>query len=393
MSVIYVLSLICDISLYMAFVGVLFPAQLSSTAMVFVPLFIIPAVALLAKVLYRIRPMLRFFPIILLSLCFIFTENAVAVTAILVPCIYITGIVVMKYFSFDIDWLRGKVKLCAVIVFIPIIMVMINGYAYLASSYYLSFALIHVCCALCIMRISRIDLTTGANLKFILLNLALVVGCFAVLAVIGSPQVLTAVWESIRFLFQHFIVPAVLFCINTLNRLFPAPDVVGEYELGVMVKEKDLEAIQKAAEQDGDILSFHPAVLLIPIAVLAFYIIRKLLRRPRRQQIIEGIAETRSTITLVPEKKSSDDKQRLFTPRNPRLAIRHHYRQFLKICTAKGYQSEKGDTSKDVNTKNKPHFSGENLTRLRELYIKARYSEHNIASKESKEAGEIVKRM
>jgi hypothetical protein len=132
------------------------------------------------------------------------------------------------------------------------------------------------------------------------------------------------------------------------------------------------------------------AVIIIAFALFV-YKMRK--GRVRRNYELKAVSEIRSTVEAIPisAETYSTAGPSLFTPRDPRLAVRHHYRRFLKLCAERGCPPEKGDTSGEINAKNKAKFPEDSIMRLRELYIKARYSEHPIASKDSKEAGELVR--
>ena len=97
----------------------------------------------------------------------------------------------------------------------------------------------------------------------------------------------------------------------------------------------------------------------------------------------------------------------LFPPADPRKAVRYYYRQFLKICRRHGYVLEKSDNSAIVEHSAKYIFRPENfsiLSHLRQIYIKARYSEHHVTDQDveqikkdyealKQESGELDSRM
>ncbi|MCL2495918.1 MAG: hypothetical protein FWF04_00700, partial [Clostridiales bacterium] len=238
---------------------------------------------------------------------------------------------------------------------------------------------------------ARTDEKPLSDPKFIMINIIPVIGCLAALFILGSPWVLAILWHVVEFIYKSIIMPAMKFGIYILSLIIPTIAYTGDtleyYSIENRVDLAEYESLTAGTQTNHVVL----AILLIAIAI---FIGINLLRKYRHHKYAsQGILEIRSTIKPMVEEPRSASKQSLFTPRDPRLAVRHHYRQFLKMCAEKGCPPEKGDTSKDINAKNKTNFSEKSITRLRELYIKARYSEHVIEIRDSKEAAGLVKQL
>jgi flagellar biogenesis protein FliO len=307
--------------------------------------------------------------------------------------------IIFKNFSFDPDRLKEKTVLCAKIILLSLLAIPF-AYEYLYSLLYFHYVFIYIGCAICVLRISRTDKKILADPKFIFINIATVFGSLAVLVVLGSTQVLTTIWQVVKFICADIIAPAVMFVINWLNRLFPHTDnnidITGmDISEGLEAEEYALtDTFTEAGQLPDFVVQIIQWVFIILLILFAIFVLRKITGSFRRKNYAaKGFSEIRSSAVPIPEDIYAGDKQSFFAPRNPRLAVRYHYRRFLKICADKGCPPEKGDTSKDVNLKNKTKFPEEAISRLRELYLKARYSEHAIKATESKEAGELVKHL
>ena len=252
------------------------------------------------------------------------------------------------------------------------------------------------------MRVTRADEKTISNPKFIIINLATVIGSLGLLSGLGSPQVMRVVTQIIGFIYFNFILHGLMFIISTFILLL---SLIGFDRFVENLRNTDLvnQGAEGAAGVDGYPLDVSESamrsflgvyviqwILVIILIAAAIFILKKLMNKQGQSYISRGIISLSSAIS---EESQRGKRQSIFAPKDPRLAIRHHYRKFLKVCSEKGCPALKGDTSEDINKNNKNNFSCENIAKLRELYIKARYSEHAIKSSESKEAGEIMKRL
>jgi len=398
MIILFVLALICYIVLYMAFANILTQALFGVSLTTVLPLIIMAISAAGAYLLHKVRSWLRFLPILLLPLCFWpvlqlplssnLEQNFAYALLLVPPCANIILTIALKKFSIIAGRLRETIKICALAMILPLGLITI-GYAFLNSIFYFHLAIIYIGCAICILRLARADAKTLSKPKYIFINLAPVIGCLMVLLIIGSPQVLTALWQNIILPALMFIVRIAAWLISKLSRPAEPPleiDLVDEED---KIEVPD-EGMFEGTELPGFVLYIMGAVVLIAIAI---FVIKKLRGRVKHKYVSEGFSETRSIIETasISAETLTAARPSLFTPQDPRLAVRYHYRRFLILCAKRGAPPENSDTSGDINAKNKATFPAESIARLRELYIKARYSEHPVASCDSKEAGDLVK--
>ena len=136
-------------------------------------------------------------------------------------------------------------------------------------------------------------------------------------------------------------------------------------------------------------------ILLVAIAVIigliiAFVLFKKMLgkRRPKT----EAGAFAPGSMADPMEKRERDP---LLAPKDPRAAVRWHYRKFLKYCQSKNLPLNRFHNSRDVN--DLAHREGvaphTKTDPLRDLYLAARYSDHPITESDAKAAKALVKKI
>ena len=402
MILVFVLTMISDIAFYMIFANFITHAEFGSGVVTLVPLIVMSVVATFSYLLNNIRPVLRFLPILLLPICFYWTQNTGAFLLLLLPCIYLSINISEKNFTFSMDRLRQKILFCMKTSFLPLVAIVFMGYEYLISVHYFYFLFIYFFCAIYIMRVTRADEKTISNPKFIMINLATVTGSLVLLSGLGAPQVMRVVMQIIGFIYFNLVLHGLMFAINVIILLL---SLIGFDRFVENLRNADFvnQGAEGAAGFNGYPLDvsgaeMHPFlglyviqwVFVIILIAAAIFILKKLINKQGQNYASKGILSLSSSIS---EESQRGKQQSIFAPKNPRLAIRYYYRKFLKICLEKGCPALKGDTSEDINKNNRNNFSLENIGRLRELYIKARYSEHAINNSESKEARDLVKRL
>ena len=398
MIVMFILSVICDIALFFAFASPLSHQIPDVSAPTIVQLIILLATAISACLLYRIKPLLRYLPLLLLAFYFYRVRTPENTLLLLLPCIYIALTVFMENFSVSAGGLRQKTSICAAIILLPLVLIVVNRYGALTESFYFQSLLLYLCSAVCIFRITLYEQKTTFDARFIMINVAPAIGIFAALTILGSPQVLSVVWRAVRFVFTSWISPVLLFLAGVINdffnKYFYKKPVETQFR-NVEVPDRRIDPARRAApEFTGPTFLFTQQALTIILVVAAILIFGwMIIAKARRKRAASTVAETRTTIKPTVQKASPARQRQFFLPRDPRLAVRYYYRQFLVICTDRGWPPEKSDTSHDIRIKNAGHFPDDDMSRLRALYIKARYSQDNVTNKESKEAGEAVKHM
>ena len=387
MNILFFLVTICDVAVYMMFANFFSQSVFGGGAPSLGPLLILSATASCSFLLFKVRPWLRFLPILLLPVCFFWVRDATSAVLLSLPCAYVSVMVFRKKLAVEAESLRRRTKSYAKFVFLPLMGLLLYGYETMVSFGYFHFLSVYIVCALCIMRLSRAGGKTASDPKYVLINAGAVVGSLAVLVVLGMSRAFDFIWQGALFL-----LVALRDLLSSLGSgEIETPNFVGS----IFIPEDEFE-FEPVAFIPGYVVVLILLGLLV--AVLVFFAARDLGKKgggkggaKRKRRAASGLSEVRSSAVSVPGQAHSGGKQNLFAPRDQRSAVRQHYRQFLKMCAKKGSPPETGDTSKDVNHKNRGNFQDTGMSRLRDIYIRARYSEHDIESSESAEAGKLVK--
>ena len=131
-------------------------------------------------------------------------------------------------------------------------------------------------------------------------------------------------------------------------------------------------------------------IVAILLLILAYLIFKKMMgrRKPKEETgafYAGGMAE--------PLEKR--EREPLLAPRDPRAAIRWHYRKFLRHCQNKNLPLTRFMNSADINNlAHKEAVANHRETDpLRDLYVTARYSENPVTEADARQAKELVKRI
>jgi hypothetical protein len=131
-------------------------------------------------------------------------------------------------------------------------------------------------------------------------------------------------------------------------------------------------------------------LLAIAIALTVFLIFRRLLGS-------KSAARTESAYKVEQErldKRAHMKPGGRFRPKEPRLAVRWYYKKYLKEGISRGAQLSPSDTSKSVQLKYARFFDGSASEGLRDVYIKARYTEsYPVTSQDVAEVHELWKNL
>ena len=375
----------------------------------FLPLLVTSIAAPLAYWLNNVRPWLRFIPMVLLSLCFfpLFMfplgsypiQNMATALFLLVPFIYLIVEISFRQFSADTGALRRNIKRSIIIVSaVTLVIVLFSGvdHMWLFSTYYLHYGIVFFVCAFGLLRIARVPKEMLSDPKFIAISLVPIV--VTILLLLASQQIASVIWHVVRFVGLNIITPVINFLARGITWFFSlfythdpatAPPIDFIYDPGNETTVNYLPFLE---------ILMHTHILAgfftILLAGVAYKALKAILRR-KQKHTKNGLTEERSHVVSASKKSAethTGHKYGFFTPRDPRMAVRYHYRRFLKLCAEKGVSPELGDTSEEVNAKNQKNFPGASMARLRTLYIKARYSQHDIDKSESKEVEELVKK-
>ena len=129
------------------------------------------------------------------------------------------------------------------------------------------------------------------------------------------------------------------------------------------------------------------ALLLSFLFLFLRYLYRRLSERGWGQQEYTQGEIRRSAVR--PEEKKNREFREIFREKN----VRYYYRRFLALCTMWGIETEKdAATSEEIGKRASRTWGMENeLSELRDIYLRVRYGKKNESTEERKRAREIYR--
>jgi len=389
------LSVACNVIFYLLFANLITEAFVTFPSLLIPPVIIIFASMLSYVLNENGKP--RMLPALLLPLVFLFANSIEGAVVLAIPALYALISMAKRLFYFDKEKLRRRTIVCGKIVFVPLVGLLFGGYDRLLYTSYFAYLFVFAVCAISLLRISRSGENNISDKKFIGLNIGIVTLFLVGAGILVSPPVLNALSVFVGFFFSSIFVPTILFIISifiSIISLVPLPEAgIFEPDAGDGFAGQPTGMFQANLEQP-DATVFTIVVITI-LLIIALIVLRKVWANVKiRHKFFNTGFESQSYSQIEPFmsiKESRVRDSRFFTPRDPRLAVRHYYRRFLRLCIKKGNLLQVGETSHDVTQKNVKHFPIANMSALRVLYIKARYSNHEITALDSKETAKILK--
>ena len=385
-----------------------------------VPLFVMLIVAALAVWLGNVRPSLCFLPLFLLPFSFwglllfplhlYLTYNIIITIFLLIPGVVLSVIIARRDFFVLAKGIRKSTKNLMLLILAPLpfspFIILIFGYeqsGILSTIFYFHYMIIFIACAIGILRLERGTETMLKQPKFIMISLAPAI--LISLLILGSQQIAWVIWRVIQWISMSIIVPLVVLFVRALEWFFSlfythdptsALPIYSNGHADYSFQNDPYGVIPAIPSTEGIHIYILAGILTIIITTLVYKMLKGIFRR-KQVKVKEGIIEERRNLSLPQKSKQSEkhrgNKHGFFAPREPGLAVRYYYRQFLQLCIAKGFSFKKGNTSREIFQMNKEKFSKESMVKLRELYIKARYSEKEIEKSEAERARELLKRL
>ena len=274
------------------------------------------------------------------------------------------------------------------------------NYFKLSITYAAPFIIIYLLSSIILARTIR-HLDTNMGLKDIrknnVKNILIMSAVYAVTAFENLRDSLLVLGEKILIVIYYPIVwlgKLRAMILRKLYSLIKIPESVLEYQEkadGEFTK-KQLEAIKKFEEESPLDLTMLKRILGLLAVIVIIYIVYKLIMRAgnRRYESVEYV-EVREYIKESKEKKKKRFKKDKF-PKELREQIRYYYRRFLDKLKQNDIEILKTDSSLEINQKAEGLF-GEEINRIREIYINTRYSDSQVDENLVREMESLYKKL
>ncbi len=390
MVMLVLLKIVTDLSLYYAFFGTIAACFGADGGKMLTSLVLSAAVFCLSYLGRKSAPV-RFCPLVLLALCFLWPEATLADRLLsLPPAAYVTFLVWQKRYEPDWSQQAEQFPIIWKVFLVFTLLVFLVGKGAAMAQVGFPFGITMLLCSVFLLRALRHDLTVACRPSYQIVNflLLLVVGLCAF--GLSSPQFLGACRDILGFFYRQVIAPVLiafsylfmglmqlliwLFSQLGLHRQEAQEEsqVIGDGGLDPLLTLRQTASLPQW-------LTYLAIALgtLVTIWVL-FRIFRALAARGSGRA--DRAQPTHSRQSLSP--RASDTEK---MPLNSPVAhVRAQYRKFLKLARNYSLGPEPGETSLDVEKKCRGAFDRTALSQLRQLYLLARY--RNTADRQQVQA-------
>lgn len=246
------------------------------------------------------------------------------------------------------------------------------------------------------LRITRLGEEYRRNVRFWVWNGVYVIGVLFLAAALTSKVVVQAVLWLVKNIYFKLIVPILMAFVYVaagaanlvlwlLRKLFP-PEIAEQIQdITMPMMAKGTPFTQEAEEVAGLPMPFRVFAwieLAVVVMLLVWYFVRRLLGEVSREKRMPQAGTIEKSSLERPERpfrrKRNSAKQQ--------EGIRFVYQKFLKLCRKQGIEITASDTSREIQKKAQHVWDEKTTEALRELYLKARYSEQQIQESEIEQA-------
>ena len=249
------------------------------------------------------------------------------------------------------------------------------------------FVLLYLMSGIFGLRLMRQDAAIFNETRFRVLNLLSVVGIVLLAVLISSDWFLAAAGFVLGKIYDVLVVPifyVIYACGYALYYLFIEIIFAGGYgdttkklnfgDMSMPDEMKDALLGEEQVNGEPFLMLLKGVFLIVGILLVLLLVYRNSKSRNSRSK--DSAREARTSVTMIrPEEKIYADH---IAPREPRAAVRFHYRNFLRLCLSLGQEFPRHYTSQHIENMTIGNFDKETLKSMRKTYIRARYSEHDI---------------
>lgn len=391
----FLLKMLGDLSLlYAAANSILLPADCDISS--FAPAVILSLCGALGYALNGKNTKLRFLSLVPMPLVFVLYHagNLITLLVILVSCAYVVLCVAMPRFELSHEERTGFLSISWKVLLVCLLFRIFFLSSGDAGPAFVPYVLICAVSTLTLTQMLRHDEKILNQPRFRLLSLGLTAALLLLIAFISSPAFLSFVLSAAKFLYHWTIMPLLLLLSYLLGsvillvaKLLPSPtwqnkninDILPNFSLS---EDNTLKNIEPVANPGFEAVFRSLFAVAVVVLIVVFFV--RMLRKRKYTQRDSSIKETRGRINQnrkFREKASAD----LIAPKEPRQAVRYYYRRFLRTCKRMGSPFSEDMNSKMVAQRAAETLTGEykpQLENIRNVYIKARYSQHDIDRKD-----------
>ena len=383
MNLVFFLKSLSENALYFSLAGLIlswFGVPLEAR----IPLLLIALAGALCRAADKLGRV-RYAPLALLPLCFFFARSLPAAAVLLPPMAFTVFSVYRRLFfpqhTDSVDAFRRGLLSAALLAAASLF-----GSWRAVSAVSLPLFVVFLTSGVLMLRMLRHEEETLRRPRFVWLNALLVAAVLALGVLLGTPAALRGLFSFVGLIYRGVIVPILLCVVYLLAWVALLIAKLISRLRGEVPKQAEETVEEFAAgmrDYLGEVVPREPSAVF-QNAMLGLFVLAAVIgavlyfkRRLSRLRAAEtgGVREAR---TLAAPYVAPRAPRELFTPRDPRRAVRWHYRRFLALYRKLGGHTPPTCNSADIARGAAAYFPAQQVAELRELYLQARYSEADI---------------
>lgn len=358
------------------------------------PAALFPAIAAAACYLLREkRGIIRYLPITLAIPSFMFADTYGDYGVISVLVVYLVYITSRRVYLNDDDDFKDSFQKQLALCALPCIFASVACQFEILNNMLLPCIFLILVCGILLLRMLRHNREVIDSRSFKLFNLAAVALLCLFTFALSSGAFLSAIGTAISFAYNKVILPLFILFIYGMAYFL---SIFSKFFALIFNKEvtiKDQESNSNLGnmndmlyeEVEGNVppilIWIFFAVLAVVVGFLLYKGLKALAGKNRRFDSKSPFTMSRQTIA-----SAKSPRRNPFAKRSENEDIRHQYRKFLHECLARGFMISPDFDSAQIGRGAQDLFPGAPLEALRQLYIKARYTDREITRDEVKNA-------
>ncbi len=349
----------------------------------FIPAIISASVATLAYWMEEKYSKYRMLTIPLLASVFFFAKGFGTAGILFLPQFYVALCIKEKRFFLDAETQSNLFRWGLMISFVVYFLFAV----FIGVQWVVQFILLFLCVNIFLMRLLRQNQAYLNDKKFLMTNVLNVAMSLGFTALFTNSFVIGLVKKAMVWIYETAIEPLmeyVLLALFYIGRLFYVfffeilrPEIqhkiwnYPDHPDHNWINDQFIAPLEEQLGTDSIFVTVLQVIFIIAGICLVLFIVKKS-RKGRNISEKSTIREHRRAI--VQEKKEEKVQLDLIAPKEPRAAVRFYYRKFLQLCKKLDYKFPDYFTSQHIAYRVSNQFGEEAPNKIRQTYIRARYS-------------------
>lgn len=375
------------------------------------PVFILALASALGFFLNEKKAKLRYLSILLMPLALITTSDIIGVVVVSASIVYCAFCIVQSRFLLSYEERLEFFLMFPKVFFVCFFMIMFSSVYYSDQfantvSFLMNFLLVFMISTILMTQILRHDISVIVKPKFRMTCIGIFVVITLAILFIKSKFFLSTLAFIFKTVYSMVIIPVFMFIAKIIGSVIwfiiePFYETLHNIMLEGIAQLNGRPLVSDGidpfwdsmlkdfiSEPTSSFSDFFHGILSLVIIISCIVLFVRLIKKINHRIHYSRAQISRSTLSGK-EQIKEDIPLDLVPPGEPRKAVRYYYRCFLRSCRNTGLTFKPDANSDIVARLTVEHFMNQDpssIYKLRNIYIKARYSEHTIKNEDVAQA-------